>query len=102
MTTKLILSNSRAKGKRYRVQIYEDGKYVRLINFGSIYHENYTIHKDLARKKRYINRHKKEDWSKINAGSLSRYILWNKPSLKASIKDFEKRFGVKILTSSII
>ena len=27
---------------------------------------------------------------------LSMYILWNKPTLKQSIKDVEKRFNIKI------
>ena len=56
---------------------------------------DYTKHKDKARKQRYMNRHKsREDWSKpMSAGSLSRYILWNKPTLKASISDYKKRFN---------
>lgn len=57
---------------------------------------DYTIHKDPERKKRYIIRHKKnEHWNDpITAGSLSRYVLWNKPSLRESIKDYKKRFNL--------
>ena len=42
-----------------------------------------------------MNRHKAtENWQKpMSAGSLSRYILWNKPTLKASISDYKKRFN---------
>jgi hypothetical protein len=29
----------------------------------------------------------------MRAGYLSLYILWNLPSLKASIEDYKKRFG---------
>jgi hypothetical protein len=29
-----------------------------------------------------------------SAGALSRWILWNKPTLAASIKDYKKRFGL--------
>ena len=72
---------------------------MKTINFGSAYHENYTIHKNVERKRRYIERHKNEDWTKINPGSLSRFILWNKKSINASIKDFERRFDVKIVTA---
>ena len=47
-------------------------------------------------KKAYIARHKKnENWNDaLTAGSLSRFILWNKPTLNASIKDFKTRFKV--------
>jgi hypothetical protein len=27
-----------------------------------------------------------------SAGALSRWILWNKPSVESSIKDFKKKF----------
>ena len=47
-----------------------------------------------------MNRHRaKETWTKkgINTpGFWSRWLLWNKPSLRASIKDMEARFGIKI------
>lgn len=47
-------------------------------HFGSAGMSDYTINKDDKRKELYINRHKKnEDWTSINPGSLSRYILWN-------------------------
>lgn len=97
MKTVLILSKSNVAGKRYNVRIYEDGIYKRSINFGSSDYDNFTIHKDEKRKERYINRHSKnEDWNTINAGSLSRYLLWNKDTLRESIYDFQKRFDVKI------
>ena len=55
---------------------------------------DYTKHKDEDRKKRYLNRHRKnENWkSPMTAGALSRWILWNKPTLRDSIKDYKKRF----------
>ena len=58
---------------------------------------DYTIHKDKKRKERYMKRHKvNENWNDpTTAGSLSRYILWNKPTLKASIEDYRKRFKIK-------
>jgi hypothetical protein len=101
MGTNLILSHSKVQGKRYVVKVYQDGDFMRSINFGSSEHENYTMHKDIVRKRRYIDRHEKhEDWTKINAGSLSRYLLWNKPTLTASVKDFQRRFGVTITVNN--
>ena len=31
----------------------------------------------------------------MTAGSLSRYVLWNKPTLRGSISDYRKRFQLK-------
>lgn len=64
------------------------------VHFGANGMSDFTIHKDPERKKRYINRHSKnEDWTNpITAGALSRWILWNKPSLRSSIQDYKKRF----------
>jgi len=70
------------------------------VKFGSQGYSDYTLHKDPERMKRYQTRHKsRENWSKSgikSAGFWSKWILWNKPGLRASIKDTEKRFGIKI------
>ena len=46
------------------------------------------------RKQAYLIRHRnREDWNdRTSAGALSRFILWNLPTLEASIADFRKRF----------
>jgi len=51
---------------------------------------------DVERKNRYLQRHKKnENWNDpTSAGALSRYVLWNKTSLRASISDFKSHFGL--------
>ena len=63
-------------------------------HFGSAGMSDYTIHKDPERKERYLARHKKnENWNDpTTAGSLSRWILWHKPTLKASIADYKRKF----------
>ena len=68
------------------------------IYFGAFGMSDMTKHKNEDRKNRYILRHKKrEDWNDLTkAGTYSRYILWNKPSLEESIEDMAKRFNVKI------
>ena len=52
--------------------------------------------KNTDRKERYIDRHKaREDWTKSGAktaGFYSKHVLWNKPTLKESIDDINKRF----------
>ena len=70
-----------------------------LTHFGAKNYQNYggvgkERHLDKERKRRYIERHKsRENWSDPRtAGSLSRWVLWNKETLKSSIEDFKKRF----------
>lgn len=64
-------------------------------HFGSVGYSDYTIHRDPARKQRYLARHRKnEHWDDpYSAGSLSRWLLWNKPTLSASIADYKRIFN---------
>jgi hypothetical protein len=76
--------------------IFEDcnTKRQKRVHFGAKGMSDYTIHKDSERKKRYIARHSKnENWNNFTtSGALSRWVLWNKPSLRDSISDYKKRF----------
>jgi hypothetical protein len=76
--------------------VFEDEGREKTVSFGAAGMSDFTIHKDEARKERYLNRHRKnEHWDKPDTpGALSRYILWNKKTLKASVRDYKKRFGV--------
>ena len=88
-----LLSISENPKKKYDV-LSPEGK---IIRFGASNYEDYTIHKNLIRKDAYISRHHKEDWTNLNkAGSWSRWLLWNKPSIRGSIRDMERKFGIKI------
>ena len=74
--------------KKYYI-ITKDNKRV---YFGAAGYEHFSSgHKDEARKQRYINRHEKnEDWTKSGldtAGFWSRWLLWNKPTIKESYQD---------------
>ena len=68
------------------------------IYIGASGYSDFTIHKDEARKQRYINRHKNnEDWtiSGIDtAGFWSRWLLWNKPTIKNSYLDIKEKFNI--------
>jgi len=50
-------------------------------------------HNDEDKKKTYIARHRvNENWADFkSAGALSKHILWNKPTLTASINDFKSK-----------
>ena len=69
-----------------------------MTHFGASGYEDYTGHQDLQRNMNYLERHeKKENWNDyMSAGSLSKHILWNKPTLTASIEDYMRRFKLKI------
>jgi len=74
-----------------------DGKKVKTTHFGFKGMSDMTQHNDPIRKQRYIERHKhRENWNDyMSAGALSRWILWNKTSLKASIADYKNKFNLK-------
>ena len=102
------MEESSKKGKKYDATFREKGcpcakskapecgKKEKVVSFGSKNASDYTINKDDERKRLYLLRHEKnEDWNDpITPGALSRWILWNKKTLKASIEDFKKRFNL--------
>jgi len=96
MTSVIKLSRSSRKDKKYQAVVGNQ-----TVHFGATGYSDYTLHKDPERKQRYIKRHSRgnENWNKtgINTpGFWARWLLWNKPSISSSVKDIEKRFGVKI------
>ena len=52
-------------------------------------YEDYTMHRDEKRRRNYLSRHaSREDWGRssvMTAGWLSRYLLWEKPTLKEAV-----------------
>jgi hypothetical protein len=64
------------------------------IYFGQASASDFTLHKDEARKQRYINRHKKnENWNnKDTAGFWSRWLLWEKPTIKESYEYIKNKY----------
>ena len=90
---KVVIKKSNKKGKKF-MATFDDKK---TIHFGAEGMSDFTKHKDPLRKERYLKRHKsRENWNNhMSAGSLSRWILWNKPTLKASIADYKRRFNLK-------
>lgn len=65
------------------------------IKFGASGYSDFTIHKDEKRKELYIKRHKKnENWNNpLTSGFWSRWILWNKTTIKDSLKDTKERLN---------
>jgi hypothetical protein len=94
---KVVIKKSTQPKKKYMAVFTDNGKKVKTTHFGSAGMSDFTKHKDEERKKRYLDRHRKnENWNDYkSAGSLSRYILWNKTTLRASIADYKRRFKLQ-------
>jgi len=90
--------------KYYYPYLANDGKHKyyiitkseKKVYFGQASASDMTQHKDEDRKNRYILRHQKnEEWGKSGidtAGFWSRWLLWNKPTIRESYEDIKNRF----------
>lgn len=72
---------------------FDDGT---ITHFGQRGAGDFTQTGDESKKEAYLKRHRvNENWNDPkSAGALSRWILWNKPTISASIKDYKARFGL--------
>ena len=88
----VVLTKSKKPDKKYDARI--DGS--KTVSFGQKGASDFTKHKNTDRKEAYLARHKKnEDWTKSgakSAGFYRKHVLWDKPTLKASIDYINKRF----------
>jgi hypothetical protein len=92
------LSPATAKDKKYKMEFFnKEKKKVATRQFGQAGASDFTKHNDTARRLRYDNRHKaRENWDDpLTNGALSKWILWNKPTIESSFKDYRKRFNYK-------
>tara|TARA_R100000988_G_C3873473_1_gene104872 strand:- start:76 stop:393 length:318 start_codon:yes stop_codon:yes gene_type:complete len=101
----LQLKKSNRKGKKYMV--VGDN---RTIHFGQANARDFTkVSSPKSRfyladeeernkvKRAYRSRHKKDNLDNpYSPGALSWWLLWNKPTLRASLRDYKKRFGITI------
>jgi len=92
----ISLSRSPRKNKRFVFE-YKDGDKIKKIHFGYEGGSTFVDHGDITKRKNYLARHKvNENWTKINPGSLSRWVLWgDTTSLKENLEDYLDRFKIK-------
>ena len=87
----VAIQKSSRTGKKYMAKVGD-----KTVHFGATGYQDFTTSKDEKRKASYLARHKtSEDWTidgVDTAGFWARWLLWNKPSLSASIADINKRF----------
>lgn len=101
----VIIKLSDRPDKRYMAVFYDKNKKVKTTHFGYAITDNgikkygstYIDHKNDTLKEAYIARHKvNEDFSDyMSAGSLARFILWEKKSLREAISDYKRRFRLE-------
>lgn len=99
------------KPKKKYVLVMPDEKHKHY--FGATGYRDYTLmHKKSSKfyepskeernkvKERYLKRHEKEPKTKHSPSLLSDMILWNKPTIRESVKDYEKKFNVNVIIKS--
>lgn len=97
----MIIEDSRAKGKRYRATFLDaEGEKLKTVNFGAATMDSYPIHRDDARRQRFRDRFGKlirENVSDITRPiTLANQVLWNRPTVAASLRDVSKRYKIKV------
>ena len=88
------IRKSHVAEKKYDAVFERNGREI-VQPFGQKGYSDFTKHKDTKRRQRYLTRHRgmHENWNDpTSAGALSRWILWNKPTFKASLADYKRRF----------
>lgn len=98
------LKRSTKPSKKMMVTLYDPNTHRRpvTIHFGASGYDDYTVHNDDERKRRYIARHSairdKNGQLAINnprkPAFWSLYLLWNRKTIEASMRDIEARFGI--------
>jgi hypothetical protein len=86
------LKLSTRPNKRYVISFSEPKK---TIHFGAKNGSTYIDHKDKIKRHNYLKRHiVNEDWSAVNAGSLSAFLLWNGPNLNENLNEYLRKFKI--------
>lgn len=99
---------SNRKDKKYKATFELDKERSVTTHFGASGYRDFTLMSDPKSKfyiknsgerekvrQAYLKRHAKEDWMKpLTAGSLSRFILWEKTTIPAAIKNFKRKFSI--------
>lgn len=98
MVVFLGLHKSDKPEKKYYAEFEVESGRKKRTYFGAAGMKDYTRFSAAERDQRrqnYLSRHRKtENWDDpTSAGALSRWILWEKPSVAAGLRAYKKRFG---------
>jgi len=93
------LYKSTKKDKKYTIEYMNpiSGR-SNTVHFGATGYTDFLMSKDSQRKERYLARHRHDNINDPRyAGFYAINLLWNKPTLRASIADTNRRYGIKIV-----
>ena len=92
----MVIEKGTAKNKKLKAIFYDDqGKKIKTSQFGDIRYQDYTMHKDKARRDKYRSRHKGslEKGTYMSPSHLSYYILWGASTNRnININKYKKMF----------
>jgi len=96
MVELISITPSPKADKKYVAKFKTDKGRTKSVHFGAAGYDDFIKTKSEIKKAAYIARHKvNENFNDpTTAGALSRWILWNKPTLSASIADYRRRFNI--------
>ena len=85
------IEHSTRKGKRFTA-VFTDSTRVHFGQAEPVYGA-YIDHQDDARRLAYLARHSKnnEDWTDRSPGALSRWLLWEHPTLAQAVRAWNRR-----------
>jgi hypothetical protein len=86
----VIIKRSDKPGKKFDAVVNDK----KVIRFGEAGASDFTQHKNEDRKNNYIQRHRKnEQWNNpLTAAFYSRWINWEKPTLKEAVSNVNRKF----------
>ena len=92
----VVIKKSTKPEKKLMAVFKMDTGRTRTTHFGQAGAPDYTRTRDKEQKSRYLSRHRRrENWDDAtSAGALSRWILWDLPTRRASIASYKKRFNL--------
>ena len=87
---------SKRKFKKWKATFYDkDTGKTKASHFGDNRYEDYTMTGDKVRRAAYQSRHEKDLGNDaMSPGVLSYTLLWNKPTLAASIASYKKLYDM--------
>lgn len=92
-----LISHRRLIGDKYKYEFtFIVNSKIVVRKFGASGYSDYTIHKDIKRRNRYIKRHLKDlnTNDPTKPGYLSMYILWNFQTYNKSLLDYKRRLNI--------
>jgi hypothetical protein len=94
---KLISLKKSPRDEKKYVAVFDLGNgRTKTTHFGATGYSDFRSHRSEERKESYIARHSvRENFNDpTSASALSRWLLWNKQTLEASLRDFKSRFNL--------